>query len=162
MEKRYERIKIKISNKGFLEVQGILGKLKKKYTGNDVLVIREIFFIKTFSSYKLFLVSLKNMIAGVTFGYYIHLTFLGLGYRFLHLSKRLLIKVGFTHYLCLGRSKDLKFFGYKKRIILFGLDLEFINRMGAVIREFRKPDVYKGKGIRYKNEKIILKIGKQR
>jgi large subunit ribosomal protein L6 len=162
MEKLYKNVKINLIKNYLVEVGGALGMIKKIFTGKDIHIFGNRVFLKSKSSFVTFSSILNKMFIGVQHGYYVNLTFFGIGYRFIHLTKKVLIKIGYTHYLYLGYRNDIYLLGHKRKLLIYGIDYETVNRIGATVRQFRKPDIYKGKGIRYKDEKIVLKVGKQR
>jgi len=131
----------KQKEENIIEVKGPCGIIKKKFKGEDINFIKEGIFLKSKVSYKLFISLLKQMVEGVRYGYFLKCTFVGLGYRFVHLGDRIL---------------------FKNQLIVYGLDLEEVSRVGNIIKKFKKINVYKGKGIFINDEKVVLKVGKKR
>lgn len=149
-------------NDKVINVTGALGSLKKRFSGSDIIFDDNKVLLKSKTSYGTFKSLLNNMLSGVARGYFLELQFVGLGYKFINLKNSLLLKVGYTHYIKYEISKSVKIVGYKNRILIFGLDLEEVNRIGSGLRALKVPDNYKGKGIRYLDEVVKIKIGKQR
>ena len=105
---------------------------------------------------------ISNMIIGVKDGYEKALEAVGVGYRFNIKGKVLEIHAGYSHNVNLeipeGLSVDAK---SATEITVKGIDKEAVGKFAAEIREVRKPEPYKGKGIRYVGEHIIRKEGKK-
>lgn len=103
-----------------------------------------------------------NMIIGVTKGYEKGLEIVGVGYRFNVQGKKLIISAGYSHPVELeipeGMSVELV---SNTEITVKGIDKMLVGEFAANIRKVRKPEPYKGKGIRYKDEHIRHKEGKK-
>lgn len=150
------------SNIVSLKVVGSFGSIEKQLSGSDFFYKENSFFFFSKSSYKSFLAHLTNWLNGVTYGYFVELSFIGLGYRFILLNNFVLLKIGYGHYIRLKVPNSMHIFGYKKRLIIFGLDLQELNLFVQELKQFRKIDRYKGKGIRLVGEVVSLKVGKQK
>lgn len=108
---------------------------------------------------------INNMIIGVTDGYTKELELIGVGYRATNKGNLLEIQVGYSHPIMFFIPDELKLEtitekGTPPTIRLTGIDKQLIGQVAAKIRSFRKPEPYKGKGIRYKGEIIRRKAGK--
>lgn len=105
---------------------------------------------------------LANMVKGVSEGYRIQLVIEGTGYRAEQQGKNLLLNVGFSHPVLFEPPEGVSFEVPKsaKEIVIQGADKEAVGEIAAKIRGTRPPEPYKGKGIRYSNEKIRRKAGK--
>ncbi len=108
---------------------------------------------------------LNNMIVGVTEGYVKELELIGVGYRASNKGNLLEIQVGYSHPIMFYIPDDLKLEtitekGKPPLIKLEGIDKQLIGEVAAKIRAFRKPEPYKGKGIKYKGEILRRKAGK--
>lgn len=105
---------------------------------------------------------ISNMIVGVTKGYEKALEIIGVGYRFNVQGKKLVINAGYSHPVEMkipeGLSVEAK---SNTEITVSGIDKVLVGEFAANIRKVRKPEPYKGKGIRYKDEYIIRKEGKK-
>lgn len=106
---------------------------------------------------------INNMVEGVTKGYERRLEIVGVGYRANPNKNKINLTLGFTHPIDFVAPVGIEFKldGEKKNIIVItGIDKQVIGEVAAKIRSFRKPEPYKGKGIRYLGEKIAKKAGK--
>tara|TARA_B100001250_G_C19616782_1_gene707519 strand:+ start:31 stop:525 length:495 start_codon:yes stop_codon:yes gene_type:complete len=148
-------------DKGLI-VRGHNGYLIRYFGGKDLIVLNNKVFIYSKGAYFTFLKMLSDCFSGVISGYFLELKFVGLGYRFIKLDNYILIKVGQSHYAKLVLSKDVHVIGYKKRLIFFGLSIIVVKRLVDFVRSLRLPDSYKGKGILYLGEEVVLKVGKQK
>lgn len=104
---------------------------------------------------------LRNMITGVTAGFSRVLEIEGVGYRAEVKGKDLVLSVGFSHPVALTIPEGITADVQKTVITLTGADLDLLSQFAANVRKVRKPEPYKGKGIRYKGEFIIRKQGKK-
>ncbi len=108
---------------------------------------------------------IANMVEGVSKGYVKELELIGVGYRVSNQGNLLEIHVGYSHPILFVVPEELKVSTEMKKgspplIRLEGIDKQLIGEIAAKIRSFRKPEPYKGKGIRYKGEVIRRKVGK--
>ncbi|CAL4323689.1 50S ribosomal protein L6 [Buchnera aphidicola] len=106
----------------------------------------------------------NSMIIGVTSGFFKQLNLVGVGYRFsLEGQKKIVMSLGYSHnivyILPLGVSAQLK---SQTEIIVHGIDKQLVGQVSANLRSYRKPDAYKGKGIRYLNEFVKTKEAKKK
>ena len=105
---------------------------------------------------------INNMIIGVTKGYEKGLEIVGVGYRFNVQGKKLVISAGYSHPVNMeipeGITVEAK---DNTEILVKSIDKEKIGEFAAQIRKVRKPEPYKGKGIRYKDEHVRRKEGKK-
>jgi len=104
---------------------------------------------------------LKNMIEGVTNGFGKKLVVEGIGFKAQLEGTNLVLNLGFSHPIKIEIPEDLKVLVEKNVISVSGSDKEKVGAMSAKIRAFKKPEPYKGKGIRYDNEVIRRKSGKK-
>jgi large subunit ribosomal protein L6 len=106
--------------------------------------------------------NIANMLIGVSEGYQKSLEIVGVGYRFNVQGKRLVINAGFSHPVTLDVPSNLTVEAINNtEIIVKGIDKQAVGEFAANIRKVRKPEPYKGKGIRYKGEQIRRKEGKK-
>ena len=101
-----------------------------------------------------------NMISGVTQGFERVLEVNGVGYRVALKSDVLTLTLGYSHPVVFKLPKGILASVEKNRIVLSGIDKELLGSTAATIREFRRPEPYKGKGIKYVEERIRRKVGK--
>jgi large subunit ribosomal protein L6 len=105
---------------------------------------------------------IKNMIIGVSEGYKKELEIVGVGYRFNVQGQKINVSAGFSHPVEVIASDDLKVEQVNAtEIAISGIDKQKVSEFAANIRKIRKPEPYKGKGIRYKGEHIRRKEGKK-
>jgi large subunit ribosomal protein L6 len=104
---------------------------------------------------------LINMATGVTTGYTRILELEGVGYRAEVKGKQLVLSVGFSHPVPLDIPEGISAVVEKGVITLSGNDKDQLGQFAANVRKVRKPEPYKGKGIRYRGEFIIRKQGKK-
>ncbi|MDY6837954.1 MAG: 50S ribosomal protein L6 [Thermodesulfobacteriota bacterium] len=101
-----------------------------------------------------------NMIAGVTQGFERVLEVNGVGYRVDLKSNVLTFTLGYSHPIVYKLPDGITATVEKDRVVLSGIDKELLGAAAATIRSFRKPEPYKGKGIKYVEERIRRKVGK--
>lgn len=112
--------------------------------------------------------NIKNMIIGVTEGYKKVLEAVGVGYRFALKGKDLVVTAGFSHPVEMEIPDGITLESPSNtELIINGIDKQLVGEFAANVRKIRKPEPYKGKGIRYKDkgdgrpEHIIRKVGKK-
>jgi large subunit ribosomal protein L6 len=105
----------------------------------------------------------NNMVAGVSKGFTKNLEIEGVGYRAQVQGKNLVLQLGYSHDVVYPIPSDIKIACDKPTsIAISGADRQRVGQTAAVIRAFRKPEPYKGKGIKYETEKIRRKEGKKK
>ena len=106
--------------------------------------------------------NITNMIVGVSVGYKKELEIVGVGYRFQVTGNKINVNAGFSHPVVVEAPADLKVEQVNAtEIAISGIDKQKVSEFAANIRKLRKPEPYKGKGIRYKGEHIRRKEGKK-
>ncbi len=104
---------------------------------------------------------IHNMVVGVVSGFRKELQIVGVGYRAQIAGDKLTLNVGFSHPIEYTVPAGVKVTVVENvKLIIEGADKQLVGETAATIRRFRKPEPYKGKGIRYVDETIILKEGK--
>ena len=104
---------------------------------------------------------INNMVIGVTTGYEKTLEINGVGYKAAKQGKKLNLSLGYSHPVIFDDPEGIETSTPDERtIIIKGIDKEKVGQYAAEIREMRGPEPYKGKGIKYKDEHIIRKVGK--
>lgn len=104
---------------------------------------------------------INNMIHGVSEGFQKTLEIIGVGYRAQMQGKNLVLALGFSHPVEVAPPKGIEFaVDGPTKIIVKGIDKQLVGQVSANIREYRPPEPYKGKGIRYSDEYVIRKAGK--
>jgi large subunit ribosomal protein L6 len=103
----------------------------------------------------------NNMVIGVTDGFTKELEIVGVGYRAEAQGANLRLALGFSHPVVVPAPDGISFeIPVQTRVIVKGIDKELVGQVAANIRSIRKPEPYKGKGVRYLNERILRKAGK--
>lgn len=104
---------------------------------------------------------LANMIEGVTNGYSKSLEIVGTGYRAQKQGKKLVLTLGFSHPVEMEDPEGIEVeVPAATKIIVKGIDKQQVGNYAAVIRDLRRPEPYKGKGVRYEGENVRRKEGK--
>lgn len=104
---------------------------------------------------------IKNMIAGVNKPYEKELLLEGVGFKSEVKGKELVLALGFSHPVHVPIPEGLSVKAEKNVITISGIDKELVGRFSAEVRALKKPEPYKGKGFRYRNEVIRRKEGKK-
>lgn len=127
----------------------------------------EVFFKRSSDSKRekalhgLYSVLLKNMISGVSTGFSKKLELTGIGYRAELRKDKLVVTVGYSHPIVFTPPDNIKIDVPKDdTIVVSGIDKQLVGQVAAKIHSFRKPEPYKGKGIKYEGEYIRRKAGK--
>ena len=163
-----DKVQVTVTD-GLVQVKGPKGELKRELLpkirieqeGNVLRVIRESEDKRTRAFHGLMRQLIANMVTGVTQGFKKELLIEGLGYRAEMKGKKLVMSLGFSHPVEYEAPEGitLKVEGNNK-IIVEGIDKELVGQVEAIIRRFRPPEPYKGKGIRYIDEQVRRKAGK--
>jgi large subunit ribosomal protein L6 len=104
---------------------------------------------------------IANMITGVTEGYRKTLEIVGVGYRVQARGRDLEFSLGFSHPVHVAPPEGITFrVEAPTRFVVEGIDKQQVGEIAANIRKLRKPDPYKGKGVRYQGEQVRRKVGK--
>lgn len=104
---------------------------------------------------------ISNMITGVSQGFNKKLEIQGVGYRSQMEGKNLILNVGYSHPVIIEPPEDISIkVENNTQITVFGINKETVGQIAAKIRSIRPPEPYKGKGIRYIDEKVRRKVGK--
>ena len=152
-----------------IEVTGPKGKLTLDIKGDisvglqdkEVTFTRSNDFKKNKSLHGLYRSLLQNMVTGVTEGYSKKLELVGIGYKAEIKNKKLVLLLGFSHPIVFTPPEEIKLEApTPTSIIINGVDKQLVGAIASKIRSFRPPEPYKGKGIKYDDEKIRRKAGK--
>ncbi|AFH48639.1 Ribosomal protein L6 [Ignavibacterium album JCM 16511] len=104
---------------------------------------------------------IQNMIKGVSEGYKKVLDIVGVGYKAELKGTNLLVTIGYSHPIYFIPPAGIKLeTPTPTQIIVSGIDKQLVGQVASKIRSFRKPEPYKGKGIKYSDEKVLRKAGK--
>ena len=102
-----------------------------------------------------------NLITGVTEGYTVKMEIFGVGYRVQQKGSNLEFALGYSHPVLIEAPEGITFaVENPTKFSVSGIDKQKVGQISAVIRRLRRPDPYKGKGIRYEGEQIRRKVGK--
>ena len=162
-------VEVKIEEGNKVTVKGPKGTLKKclpvemtiKQEDNQVVVTRPNDLKKMKSLHGLTRSLIANMITGVSEGYEKKLEINGVGYRAQKKGKEITFNLGFSHPVVMTDPEGIETeMDGQNIIIVKGIDKEKVGQYAAEIRELRKPEPYKGKGIKYADEVIRRKVGK--
>ena len=168
-----EGIELKI-NGNVVSVKGKLGELSETIIGSDisvkmeegnVIVERSSESTETRAMHGLYRALINNMFVGVTEGFKKELELVGVGYRASNQGQILDLSLGYSHNIMLEIPAEVKVVTEMKKgknptVTLTSHDKQLIGAIAAKIRSFRKPEPYKGKGVRFVGEHIRRKAGK--
>jgi len=105
---------------------------------------------------------IANMVEGVTEGYEKRLEIQGVGYRAQLKGKNLEMALGYSHPVAIEAPEGIEFeVPQPTEIVVRGIDKQLVGQVAADIRKRRPPEPYKGKGIRYRGEHVLRKVGKR-
>jgi large subunit ribosomal protein L6 len=161
--------KVKVDFKGqTLSVTGPKGDLSRVIDDDVKLAVKDglVYVIPSGNSKKttalqgLTRTLVANMVTGVTQGFERVLEIVGVGYRVDLKSNVLTFVIGYSHPVVYRLPDGITASVGKNRVVLAGIDKELLGSTAATIRSFRKPEPYKGKGIKYAEERIRRKVGK--
>ena len=162
-----DSINVKI-NKSILEVSGKKGTHSVRIHGNIKVVQKD--SILAFERIDDSIVSksmhgttrqiVNNMIVGVSEGFKKDLEIVGVGYQAIMQGNRLKLQLGFSHDIFFDLPEGINVNAERTSMSVEGSNKQLVGSVASKIRSFRKPDPYKGKGIRYKGENIRIKQGK--
>lgn len=156
IEKKVVRIK---NSTNAMEVN-IIPEIKVSHEGNQLIVERlsERRHVRAMHGTTRQLIA--SAITGLSDGYKKELEIIGVGYQAVMEGKRLLLKLGYSHNILFEPPEAIIITANKNSITVLGYDKQLVGEVSAKIRSFRKPEPYKGKGIRYKDEYVRRKQGK--
>jgi len=105
---------------------------------------------------------IANMVEGVTDGFEKRLEIQGVGYRAALKGKKLELALGYSHPVAIDAPDGIDFeVPQPTEVVIKGIDKQLVGQVAADIRKRRPPEPYKGKGIRYKDEQVLRKVGKR-
>jgi large subunit ribosomal protein L6 len=136
-------------------------EMKIKVDGSEITVARPSDDKQHRSLHGLTRTLVANMVTGVTTGFAKNLEIQGVGYRAAMKGKQLALTLGFSHPLELDLPEGISVeVPAANKIIILGANKEMVGEFAAKVRKYRKPEPYKGKGIRYEGEIVRRKAGK--
>ncbi|OIQ28129.1 MAG: 50S ribosomal protein L6 [Bacteroidetes bacterium MedPE-SWsnd-G2] len=155
-----------------ITVKGKLGELTQEYSDVDINIEEGIVTISRSSDKKdqrakhgLYRALINNMIQGVSKGWTKELELVGVGYRASNQGQKLDLALGFSHNIVLDLAPEVKVETISEKgknpiIKLTSHDKQLVGQVAAKIRGFRKPEPYKGKGVKFVGEELRRKAGK--
>jgi len=166
-------VEIKVSDKNLVTVTGKLGTLEQKVDpditvkieGNQILVERPTDQKRHKALHGLYRALIANMVKGVSDGFKIVQELVGVGYKAQATGKMLELSLGYSHNLVLVMPDEISVETLTERgknpvITMKSADRQLLGQVAAKIRSLRKPEPYKGKGIKFSGEEIKRKAGK--
>ena len=161
-------VTVDIAENNHVTVMGPKGTLEKtlptemeiKVEGAEVVVTRPNDLKKMKSLHGLTRSLIQNMVTGVTDGYQKTLEVNGVGYRATKQGNKIVLNLGFSHPVEMTDPDGVESTVEGNNIIIKGIDKEKVGQYAAEIRDKKRPEPYKGKGIKYSDETIRRKVGK--
>jgi len=161
-------VTVDIAENNHVTVKGPKGTLEKTLPvemeitreGEEILVKRPNDLKKMKSLHGLTRSLIQNMVTGVTDGYKKVLEVNGVGYRAAKQGKTLTLNLGYSHPVEMTDPEGIETTVEGNNITVSGIDKEKVGQFAAEIRDKRRPEPYKGKGIKYADETIRRKVGK--
>ncbi|WP_053991427.1 50S ribosomal protein L6 [Mangrovimonas sp. TPBH4] len=155
-----------------ITVKGKLGELTQEFSGVEIKVEEGNVIVERASDKKdvrakhgLYRALINNMIKGVSEGWTKELELVGVGYRASNQGQKLDLALGFSHNIILDLAPEVKVETISEKgknpiVKLTSHDKQLVGQVAAKIRSFRKPEPYKGKGIKFVGEELRRKAGK--
>ena len=164
-----EKTDLEVTEDNLVTVKGPLGELKRRFLPNVKIEIsgREVSFapqkkdLLTKALWGTYASHVINMIDGVNKPFEKKLSVEGIGYKSEVSGKDLVLSVGFSHPVKVPIPEGLDVTAVKNVITISGINKEDVGQFAAKIRSIKKPEPYKGKGIRYEGEVVKMKQGKK-
>ena len=162
-------VTVEVAENNKVTVKGPKGTLERelptemtiKVEGEEVVVTRPNDLKKMKSLHGLTRTLINNMVVGVTEGYQNVLEVNGVGYKAAKSGKKLTLSLGYSHPVEMEDPEGIEtVMEGQNKIIVKGIDKEKVGQFAAEIRDKRRPEPYKGKGIKYADEVIRRKVGK--
>ncbi len=164
-------VEVKVDDKNLVTVKGPKGELtqqidpriKVAVEGTEVVVTRPTDNRTDRAQHGLSRTLIFNMVKGVTDGYEKKLQIIGVGYRAEKKGNKLVMNLGFSHPVEMEDPEGITTEAPDANtVVVKGIDKALVGNYAAVIRAWRKPEPYKGKGIKYRGEYIFRKEGKKK
>jgi len=166
-------VTVTVSNDNLVTVKGPKGELKEsidrdikvEVKDGQVLFTRPTDQIRHRAMHGLYRSLINNLVKGVTEGYKKELELVGVGFKAANTGNLLDLSLGYSHNIVFEIPKELKVAtatekGQNPKIVLEGIDKQLIGQVAAKLRSLRKPEPYKGKGVKYAGEILRRKAGK--
>lgn len=161
-------VSVEVGKNNVITIKGPKGSLKEQFNkdimvqeeNGQILVTRPTDNKMHRSLHGLSRALLNNMVIGVTQGFEKKLQIVGVGYKCEKKGKTLVLNLGYSHPIEMVDPEGIETTVAGNEITVSGMDKAIVGNYAAKIREMRPPEPYKGKGIRYFNERIVRKEGK--
>jgi large subunit ribosomal protein L6 len=166
-------VTVSVDGANIVTVKGSKGELKQavdrdivvKIEGNEVIISRPTDQNRHKALHGLYRSLIANMVSGVTEGFTKKLELVGVGFKASNAGNLLDLSLGYSHNIVFEIPKELTLAtltekGSNPSITLTGIDRQLLGQVAAKIRSLRKPEPYKGKGVKYSDEVIRKKAGK--
>ena len=164
-----EKVTVDLQDNNTVTVKGPKGELTRQFTAqmkislddNTVKIERPDDLKANLALHGLTRALLANMVEGVSTGFSKKLEIVGIGFKAEIKGRKLVLNLGYSHPIIVGVPDNIKFnVPGPNEIEISGIDKELVGLVAAKIRSFKKPEPYKGKGIRYAGEYVRRKAGK--
>ena len=166
-------VTVTIGNNNVITVKGPKGELKQtvdrditlEIKDGNLLLQRPTEQIRHRAMHGLYRALLSNLVKGVTEGFKKQLELVGVGYKAANQGNTLDLSLGYSHNIIFEVPSELKVAtatekGKNPQITLEGIDKQLVGQVAAKLRSLRKPEPYKGKGVKYSDEVVRRKAGK--
>ena len=166
-------VTVNIGSDNIVSVKGPKGELKQaidrdisvEVKDNEINLTRSTDQIRHRAMHGLYRSLVSNLVKGVTDGYKKDLELVGVGYKAANTGNVLDLSLGYSHNIIFEIPKELKVTtetlkGQNPKIMLEGIDKQLLGQVAAKLRSLRKPEPYKGKGVKYTDEVVRRKAGK--
>lgn len=166
-------VTVNVGGDNIVSVKGPKGELKQaidrdivvEVKDNEVNLTRSTDQIRHKALHGLYRSLVANMVKGVTDGFKKDLELVGVGYKAANSGNTLDLSLGYSHNIIFEVPKEMKVStetlkGQNPKIFLEGIDRQLIGQVAAKLRSLRKPEPYKGKGVKYMDEVVRRKAGK--
>ena len=166
-------VTVNIGSDNTVSVKGPKGELKQaidrdiaiEVKDNEINLTRSTDQIRHKAMHGLYRSLVSNMVKGVADGFTRNLELVGVGYKAANSGNTLDLSLGYSHNIIFEVPKELKVStetlkGQNPKIFLEGIDKQLIGQVAAKLRSLRKPEPYKGKGVKYSDEVVRRKAGK--
>ena len=162
-------VTVDIAENNYVTVKGPKGELARQFApemnisieGSEIIITRPNDLKRNKALHGLTRALLHNMVVGVTDGFQKTLLIVGVGYRASMAGSDLNLSLGYSHPITFKAPEGITIeVPEQTKIIVKGISKELVGQVAANIREYRLPEPYKGKGIKYDTENIRRKVGK--
>lgn len=168
-----DKVTVTVSPENEVTVKGPKGELKQKIDremkvevkDNEISINRPTEQIRHRALHGLYRSLINNMVEGVTNGFELKLELVGVGYRAAVSGQQLDMSLGYSHNIIIELPKEVTATAVMEKgkpplVTLSSIDKQLVGQVAAKIRSLRKPEPYKGKGVRFQGEQIRRKAGK--